>query len=239
MCRIGCGGVPMRVYSRAMGAGSWNMLEYYLYTKDMTFYTNSHGHFVHFTVFPSVHILDNIIDNEPFIIYTDAFGRVVSSREISRPYPDYWAIDDYSYLILAVPAWIVPAFIIVGVLAVLAVCALHAMQRATQLEQAIEPGNDKFKHCVAGCLLSLCSPIPPGTPFEIFQGLTSGFDPDWPIDAGATDIGFLIGKGCLGIGIANPGIGLLVGGYEGCCVTGCRVSFGGYYQGGGLFGWWH
>jgi len=23
VCRIGCGGVPMRVYSRAMGSGSW------------------------------------------------------------------------------------------------------------------------------------------------------------------------------------------------------------------------
>jgi YD repeat-containing protein len=30
LCRIGCGGVPMRVYNRAMGEQSWNTLEEYL-----------------------------------------------------------------------------------------------------------------------------------------------------------------------------------------------------------------
>ena len=229
----------MRVYNRAMSEQSWNMFEHYLHTKDVIFYTNPHGNFVHLAVFYSVQILDSILGNEPLRVYTDAFGRVISTRQVSMPYPDYWAIDDYPHLILAVPAWIIPALITVGVIAIVAICAIHAMNRATQLEQAIEPGNDKFKHCVAGCLFSLCSPIPPGVPFEIFQGITSGFDPDWPIDAGATDIGFLIGKGCRVLNAVNPAIGLLLGGYEGCCVKGCRGAFGGYYQGGGLFGWWH
>jgi|GEM_PF-3050614 len=30
VCRIGCGGVPMRVYNRAMSEQSWNTLEEYL-----------------------------------------------------------------------------------------------------------------------------------------------------------------------------------------------------------------
>jgi len=30
VCRIGCGGVPMRVYSRAMGEQSWTSVEDYL-----------------------------------------------------------------------------------------------------------------------------------------------------------------------------------------------------------------
>jgi len=30
VCRIGCGGVPMRVYNRPMSGGSWNTLEEYL-----------------------------------------------------------------------------------------------------------------------------------------------------------------------------------------------------------------
>jgi hypothetical protein len=30
VCRIGCGGVPMRVYNRAMGGGSWASVEDYL-----------------------------------------------------------------------------------------------------------------------------------------------------------------------------------------------------------------
>jgi hypothetical protein len=30
VCRIGCGGVPMRVYNRAMGSGSWASVEDYL-----------------------------------------------------------------------------------------------------------------------------------------------------------------------------------------------------------------
>jgi hypothetical protein len=32
VCRIGCGGVPMRVYNRAMSGGSWNTLEEYVET---------------------------------------------------------------------------------------------------------------------------------------------------------------------------------------------------------------
>ncbi len=30
VCRIGCGGVPMRVYNRAMGNASWTSVEDYL-----------------------------------------------------------------------------------------------------------------------------------------------------------------------------------------------------------------
>ncbi|MEJ5384245.1 MAG: hypothetical protein WHS44_05115 [Fimbriimonadales bacterium] len=30
VCRIGCGSVPMRVYSRAIGGESWNTLEEYV-----------------------------------------------------------------------------------------------------------------------------------------------------------------------------------------------------------------
>ena len=38
LCRIGCGGVPMRVYNRAMGEVSWNTLEEYVETPTAVWY---------------------------------------------------------------------------------------------------------------------------------------------------------------------------------------------------------
>jgi hypothetical protein len=45
ICRIGCGGVPMRVYNRAMGGGSWNTLEEYLDAPTQVWYGTSAASF--------------------------------------------------------------------------------------------------------------------------------------------------------------------------------------------------
>ncbi len=41
VCRIGCGGIPMRVYSRAMDGTSWNTLEEYMETPTVRWYGTS------------------------------------------------------------------------------------------------------------------------------------------------------------------------------------------------------
>jgi hypothetical protein len=41
VCRMGCGGVPMRVYNRAMSGGSWNTLEEYLDAPTVRWYGTS------------------------------------------------------------------------------------------------------------------------------------------------------------------------------------------------------
>jgi hypothetical protein len=41
LCRIGCGGVPMRVYNRAMSGGRWNTLEEYMDAPTVRWYGTS------------------------------------------------------------------------------------------------------------------------------------------------------------------------------------------------------
>ena len=41
VCRIGCGGVPMRVYNRAMSGGRWNTLEEYMDAPTVRWYGTS------------------------------------------------------------------------------------------------------------------------------------------------------------------------------------------------------
>jgi YD repeat-containing protein len=45
VCRIGCGGVPMRVYNRPMNGGSWNTLEEYLDAPTQVWYGTSAASF--------------------------------------------------------------------------------------------------------------------------------------------------------------------------------------------------
>ncbi|GIV08479.1 MAG: hypothetical protein KatS3mg019_0570 [Fimbriimonadales bacterium] len=245
VCQIGCGGIPMRVYNRAMGGTNWASVEDYLATRAGAFYRNLHGSYVDMEIpYAGRALMEIIAEREDYVyvlVYTDTNGIVVSNRIVNIPYPIYWDSDtDETALVLAVPMWVVPLVIAAAVVALTSLCYLTAMTMANAMEQIIEPGNDKLKHCLAGCFARLCTPLPPigiGFLFEHFQGSRWGggsYDPDWRDDARATDIGVLIGTACVPLH-ANPIIGTLLGGYKGCCERGCREAFEGYYEGGGLY----
>ena len=239
ICRTGCGGIPMRVYNQAMGGTNWASVEDYLATRAGAFYRNLHGSYVDMEIpYAGRALMEIIAEREDYVyvlIHTDTNETVVSNRIINIPYPIYWDSDtDETALVFAVPMWAVPA--VIGV-ALTSLCYLTAMKLAETMEQVIEPGNDKLKHCLAGCFARLCTPFPPigiGSLFEHFQGWGGAYDPDWRDDARATDIGVIIGAACVPI-VQNPVIGTLLGGYKGCCERGCRVAFEGYYKGGGLY----
>jgi len=228
----------MRVY-RSTRWASWHEYEEYTITKtNSVIYKNIFGQFSDIPIPEIGRLLKNLSNDDlEMIILSD--HRSVSNYELSMPYPAYWEVDNGFDFVPAALAWFIKAGALVLVIALLwSTCVLTALASADAYERAFEPGNDKFKHCMAGCLISLCFPIPPlgaGTLFEIFQGIITGFDPDWPIDAVAGEVGIYIGGLCRAL-LANPHAGLLIGiggllsgmggGYLGCCALGCKATYG-------------
>jgi len=103
VCRIGCGGVPMRVYNRAMGEQSWNTLEEYVETPTVRWYGTSaacgqdyewlSGHWLSGCAPPP----------EGTMLYQDAFGlRVggdIGTAAVPKRVPEYLLSDDLGDLL--------------------------------------------------------------------------------------------------------------------------------------------
>ncbi|GIV07960.1 MAG: hypothetical protein KatS3mg019_0051 [Fimbriimonadales bacterium] len=73
VCRIGCGGIPMRVYNRAIGGTSWNTLEEYMETPTVIGYTKVEGTFGHY-VWTSGHWLGDWVAGGVGADVSDARG---------------------------------------------------------------------------------------------------------------------------------------------------------------------
>ena len=101
MCRIGCGGVPMRVYNRAIGNASWNTLEEYVETPTAVLYGAGAESFSDYPMVAG-HWLSNLTPPAAGqMLYLDAFGvrvggdfdgagvpkRVPSCLELGIEYP--------------------------------------------------------------------------------------------------------------------------------------------------------
>jgi hypothetical protein len=97
VCRIGCGGVPMRVYNRAMSGGSWNTLEEYVETPTVIGYTRPEGTFGHY-VWVSGHWLGDWIAGGGWAYYQDQFGLEVGTvyipAALPKPAPEYLGQDE-------------------------------------------------------------------------------------------------------------------------------------------------
>ncbi|GIV22305.1 MAG: hypothetical protein KatS3mg023_4056 [Armatimonadota bacterium] len=91
VCRIGCGGIPMRVYNKAMGGTSWNTLEEYMETPTVIGYTKAEGTFGHY-VWISGHWLGDWVAGGGWMYYQDQFGVEVGSEYLPaapKPAPEY------------------------------------------------------------------------------------------------------------------------------------------------------
>jgi hypothetical protein len=97
VCRIGCGGVPMRVYNRAMNGESWASVEDYLRTPTVIAYTHVEGTFGHY-VWLSGHWLADWTAGGGWMYYQDQFGVEVDTVYIPagllKPGPEYLRQDD-------------------------------------------------------------------------------------------------------------------------------------------------
>ncbi|CUU09929.1 YD repeat-containing protein [Armatimonadetes bacterium GBS] len=97
VCRIGCGGVPMRGYSRTMEAtATWQSREDYLETPTVIGYQNSMGSFGHY-VWVAGHWLADWGAGGGWASYQDQFGVGVGDLYFPaavKPGPEYLGQDD-------------------------------------------------------------------------------------------------------------------------------------------------
>ncbi|MEM0338048.1 MAG: hypothetical protein QW683_09045 [Candidatus Caldarchaeum sp.] len=93
LCRIGCGGVPMRVYNRAIGGTSWNTLEEYVDTPTAMWYGAGAESFSDYPLVAG-HWLSNLLPPAAGqMLYLDAFGLQVggdfSGAAVPKRVPEY------------------------------------------------------------------------------------------------------------------------------------------------------
>jgi YD repeat-containing protein len=74
VCRIGCGGVPMRVYNRAMGGGSWNTLEEYLDAPTVRWYGAGANSYSDYSLLAGHWLSGCVPPPSGMMVYEDAFG---------------------------------------------------------------------------------------------------------------------------------------------------------------------
>jgi len=97
VCRIGCGGVPMRVYNKAMSGGRWTSVEDYLRAPTVIAYTRLEGTFGHY-VWLSGHGLADWTVGDVWMYYQDRFGVEVGTEffpaGLLKPAPLYLGQDE-------------------------------------------------------------------------------------------------------------------------------------------------
>ncbi len=229
----------MRVYSRAMRNESWMSVEDYLQTPTFTAYNNRYGSHMDYRWLAG-HWLAEFPSGDGKMVYRDMTGVTPELVPLDFPPPMYLVDDEGTgsgdFHPQALKTVIIVGLIAVGVVAWLAACTLTAMLQADFAEDRLDSGNDKFKHCVAGCLSALCFPLPPvgiGIAWEVGQGISTGWDYDWHIDAMATDMGAIFGGICKSL---PAPILFLLGGFQGCCEKSCLATWG---TGGVFYGKFH
>jgi len=144
LCRIGCGGVPMRVYNRVIGGTSWASVEDYLETPTVTGYTKAEGTFGHY-VWTSGHWLRDWVANEGWAYYQDWFGVEIGSvyypAALPKPAPEY--LDgDGEILVGSCGDGYVPQYALL----------LQAAQKDQKPGQKpAPPKKDPFQECLDAC----------------------------------------------------------------------------------------
>jgi hypothetical protein len=155
VCRIGCGGVPMRVYRRQIGNGSWASVEDYLETPTITGYSNYGGSFGDYRYLAGGHWLFAFSSTTGEFVYFDAFGATPVINELRYIVPPlYLGQDDQSaYFPAALKPIIVAGLALLGI-HLLCLACISAISRPS--------GSDAFLHCYYGCVgCSICG-CPPG-----------------------------------------------------------------------------
>jgi hypothetical protein len=130
LCRIGCGGVPMRVYNRPMSGGDWNTLEEYLDAPTVRWYGAGANSYSDYSLLAGHWLSGCVPPPSGMMVYEDAFGlrvggdfvatgvtkRVAEHLELNFDLPDvYLPEEDISVKPMGVP--------VIIVLACLTVCA--------------------------------------------------------------------------------------------------------------------
>ena len=145
VCRIGCGGVPMRVYNRAIGGASWASVEDYLETSTVTGYTKAEGTFGHY-VWTSGHWLGDWEANGGWAYYQDWFGVEVGSvyfpAAVPKPAPEYLGSDE-GMMVGSCGDGYVPQYALL----------LQAAQKDQKPGQRPDKGSkgDPFVECLKAC----------------------------------------------------------------------------------------
>jgi hypothetical protein len=89
VCRIGCGGVPMRVYNRAMSGGRWNTLEEYMDAPTVRWYGTSAESFSDYPLLAGHWLSECASPPEGTTLYQDAFGLRVGGETAVKRAPEY------------------------------------------------------------------------------------------------------------------------------------------------------
>lgn len=162
VCRIGCGGVPMRVYQREIGGGTWASVEEYRTASNVIIYTNPYGHFVDYGFPVGGSLLLDLATGDGKMIVRDAFGRTPQAYTLNFPPPLY--LQEQSSFSWSIAWWVV---IIVGLVIVggihseITACIEIAKMYEEELRDwphnhsGNPKGGDKLVHCVAACLIGL------------------------------------------------------------------------------------
>jgi hypothetical protein len=89
VCRIGCGGVPMRVYNRPMSGGRWNTLEEYMDAPTVRWYGTSAESFSDYPLLAGHWLSECASPPEGTTLYQDAFGLRVGGETAVKRAPEY------------------------------------------------------------------------------------------------------------------------------------------------------
>ncbi|GIV06723.1 MAG: hypothetical protein KatS3mg016_2298 [Fimbriimonadales bacterium] len=156
LCRIGCVGIPMRVYSRAMGGTSWNTLEAYLDAPTVRWYGAGSESGQDYAWLAGHWLSGLVPPPSGTMVYEDAFGLRVGGGLGTAAVlePEYLRVVDdlppssYGVMLAGVPAICAIPCGISGL------CALAGLAYLLGCIAGCRGASD-YWGCVAGCLAGI------------------------------------------------------------------------------------
>lgn len=164
MCRIGCGGVPMRVYNRVIGGRRWSMLKEYVDTPTVVWYGTGAESASDFPMLAGHWLSSLVPPHAGQMWYLDAFGVQVRGdfgrAAVPKRVPEYLEPN---------PEMLFPTFIMapMSIPAICAIpCAVAGACAAAGLAYIIGCmvgcyGSPDFWRCVGQCIAKIPSWIIP------------------------------------------------------------------------------
>ncbi len=214
----------MRVYQRAMGNESWTSVEDYLQTPTLIAYQNRYGSYMDYRWLAG-HWLGEFPSGEGMMVYRDVAGVTPELVLLDFPPPLYLQSEAGAFQPQALQ-WgvIIAGIVIIGVILAIAWASVWCWSHYQNLLQG-HFGDDKYEHCMMGCMGVAGCPIPlplgSGLLWELWQWLWGRGSSDWREDALATELGIIKGRGCKRAIIpVRPGIGSPE---WNCCDRFCRA----------------
>ena len=221
VCRIGCGGVPMRVYNRAIGGTSWNTLGEYVDTPTAVWYGPGAESFSDYPM-AAGHWLSNLLPPAAGqMLYLDAFGprigNELSTVSVPKRVPEYLELNPEmpsSYLTAALPiipiVWGAACGCAIACLAFLIGCVISCISSGHAFGFCVTACLHRLPPwlqlvcgvCAGACLVCLQFALCP--PWRHFQCLTQCQLAGFPG-------GFCLFGACICIPPHNPAPGLVVG----------------------------